>query len=281
MQSTPPAIVDAIHRATGVKVTGRPEAIGGGCIHPAFRIGPFFVKMNRPDYAAMFEAEADGLRAIAATRTIRVPEPIATGGDELTAFLVLEWLDLGGRGDEARMGENLAAMHQCFGDAYGWERDNFIGSTPQTNTPADNWPAFFRDQRLGPMFRMLADRGWPVAGADRLLERLPDLLADVEVRPSLLHGDLWGGNAGFLRDGTPVIYDPAVYRGHHEADVAMTRLFGGFGPRFHAAHRAAFPAAPGHERRAELYNLYHILNHALLFGGGYHPQAASIVSSLV
>jgi len=199
MKSPPPAIVEAIHRATGIRVDAAPEAVGGGCIHQAFRIGPFFVKTNRPDRLAMFEAEADGLRAIAATGTIRVPEPITTGGDDQSAFLILEWLDLGRSGDEARMGEQLAAMHRHCGDSHGWERGNFIGSTPQTNTPADDWPAFFRDQRLARMFRLLADRGAPVAGADRLLGRVPDLLAGVDAKPSLLHGDLWGRHAGDLR----------------------------------------------------------------------------------
>lgn len=270
----------AIHEVTGSKVDAPPEPVGGGCIHRAFRIGPFFVKINRPECAAMFEAETDGLRAIAATRTIRVPEPIANGSDVQSAFLVLEWLDLRGAGDEAALGERLAAMHGHFGRQHGWERDNFIGSTPQSNEPAGDWAVFFRDRRLAPMFRALAGCGMRIAGAEALLERVPALLAGVNPRPSLLHGDLWGGNAGFLRDGTPVIYDPAAYRGHYEADLAMTRLFGGFGSRFYQAHRAVLPAESGHEQRTTLYNLYHILNHALLFGGGYTSQAQAIVHSL-
>jgi protein-ribulosamine 3-kinase len=275
-----PAIRRAIIDATGSTVDAAPEPVVGGCIHRAFRLGPFFVKINRPDCVAMFEAEADGLRAIASTRTIRVPEPIASGSDFQSAFLVLEWLELHGTGDEADLGEQLAAMHGQIGLKHGWECDNFIGSTPQSNEPADHWAEFFRDRRLAPMFRALAGLGMRIAGGDALLERVPSLLSGANARPSLLHGDLWGGNAGFLRDGTPVIYDPALYRGHYEADLAMTRLFGGFGPRFYHAHRAVFPTEPGHEQRATLYNLYHILNHALLFGGGYTSQAQAVVSSL-
>jgi protein-ribulosamine 3-kinase len=275
-----PAIRRAIREATGSTVDAAPEPVGGGCIHRAFRIGPFFVKTHRPDGAAMFEAEADGLRAIAATGTIRVPEPIAHGSDAHSAFLVLEWLDLRGAGDDADLGGRLAAMHGHLGQRHGWERDNFIGSTPQSNEPAEDWAVFFRDRRLSPMFRDLAGRGMRIAGAEALLERVPALLDGANARPSLLHGDLWGGNAGFLRDGTPVIYDPALYHGHYEADLAMTRLFGGFGPRFYQAHHAVFPAEPGHEQRTTLYNLYHILNHALLFGGGYTSQAQAIVNSL-
>ncbi len=275
-----PAIRRAILESVGITVHASPESVGGGCIHEAFRLGAFFVKLNRPDRLPMFEAEADGLRAIAATGTIRVPEPVVCGADAQAAFLAMEWLDIGGRGDEALMGGEIAAMHLCEGDAHGWPRDNFIGSTPQENSGSVDWPDFFRGRRLAPMFRKLADRGAPVADAERLLERVSELLAGVNARPCLLHGDLWGGNAGFLRDGTPVVFDPAVYRGHHEADLAMTRLFGGFGPRFYQAYHDVIPTDSGEADRERLYNLHHILNHALLFGGGYHSQAAAIVRAL-
>jgi fructosamine-3-kinase len=275
-----PAIRQAVRDATGGAVDAAPEPVGGGCIHEAFRLGSFFVKTNRPQCLAMFEAEADGLRAIAATGTVRVPEPVVCGADAHAAFLVMEWLDLGGLGDEARLGADLAAMHLQMGDSFGWPRDNFIGSTPQDNTRSEKWADFFRDRRLAPMFRRLADNGSSVAGAERLLERLPELLDGVNARPCLLHGDLWGGNAGFLRDGTPVVFDPAVYHGHHETDLAMTRLFGGFGPRFYHGYHEVVPTEPGSEERERLYNLYHILNHALLFGGGYHAQAAAAVRAL-
>ena len=178
------------------------------------------------------------------------------------------------------MGAEIAAMHLCEGDAHGWPRDNFIGSTPQENARTENWREFFRDRRLAPMFRQLAENGAPVKCAESMSERVPELLDGVEACPSLLHGDLWGGNAGFLGDGTPVVFDPAVYRGHHEADLAMTRLFGGFGPRFYQAYHDVIPTDSGEADRERLYNLYHILNHALLFGGGYHAQAAAIVRAL-
>ena len=275
-----PAIRRAIRAATGHEPAGTPAPVGGGCIHHAFVLGSFFIKTNRPACLAMFEAEADGLRALAATATIRVPEPVATGADEAAAFLVLERLDLGGRGDEARLGEQLAALHHHTGPTHGWHRHNFIGTTPQPNPPAADWPAFFRDHRLGHLLGLLAARGAPLPGAADLLERVPALLAGAAAAPALLHGDLWGGNAGFLGDGTPVVFDPAVYRGHREADLAMTTLFGGFGPRFYQAYRAAFPPDPGADSRRDLYNLSHILNHALLFGGGYLDQARRMVRRL-
>ncbi len=275
------SIRDAIARATGRRPDGAPEPIGGGCIHGAFVLGGYFVKSNRASCLPMFEAEADGLRAIAKTKTIRVPEPIIAETDDSSAFLVMERLDLGGRGDEALLGEHLAALHRHTGSAHGWEHDNFIGSTPQPNPPCDDWPAFFRDHRLGHMLRLLAGRGVTFPESDRLLERIPGLLAGIDAPPSLLHGDLWAGNAGFLRDGTPVIFDPATYRGHREADLAMTSLFGGFGPRFYDAYHHAWPPDPGHQARRDIYNLYHILNHALLFGGTYTSQAAGIIRMLV
>lgn len=275
-----PAIRRAIHAATGRHPDGNPLPVGGGCIHQSFVLGSFFVKINQPSFLAMFEAEADGLRALAATRTIRVPEPLTTGADQSAAFLVLERLDLAPGGDQARLGEQLAALHHHTATRHGWHRDNFIGSTPQPNPPTDDWPAFFRDHRLGHLFQLLARDGRPVDGAAELLERVPALLAGADPAPALLHGDLWGGNAGFLRDGTPVVFDPAAYHGHHEADLAMTTLFGGFGPRFYQAYHAVIPPAPGHQLRRDLYNLYHILNHALLFGGGYHQQACRLAQRL-
>ena len=274
------AIRDAITRATGRSPDGTPEPVGGGCIHRAFVLGDFFVKLNEPSFLGMFETEADGLRALDETGTIRVPEPLATGADDATAFLVLERLDLGGRGDEAQLGEQLAALHRHTGSTHGWDRDNFIGSTPQSNSRCAEWPVFFRDQRIGPMLGLLAARGTPIPGGELLLGRIPDLLAGVSAPPALLHGDLWAGNAGFLGDGTPVLFDPAVYFGHRETDLAMTRLFGGFGRRFYEAYHSVFPPDPGSEIRCELYKLYHVLNHALLFGGGYASQAGAMVRRL-
>jgi len=271
-------IRDEIARVTGSRPIGDPEPVGGGCIHNAFVLGDYFLKTNRPSFLEMFEAEVDGLRAIRATGTIRAPEPVIAGADESAAFLAMERMDLGGRGDEGALGEQIAALHRCTAAAHGWERDNFIGSTPQPNHPCGDWAEFFRDRRLGHMLDLLSDRGIGFSGSERLLERVPDLLGGAAAAPpSLLHGDLWGGNAGFLNDGTPVVFDPAVYRGHREADLAMTALFGGFGSRFYDAYNASWPPEPGHEERRGLYNLYHILNHALLFGGGYASQAAGII----
>lgn len=283
------AIAAAIEQATGTPFTLRSErAVGGGCINSARIIEGsdgrrYFVKTNRASRLTMFEAEAAGLEAIQATGTVRVPRPICSGSSGDEAWLVLEYLEMGGRGSAAELGRRLAAMHRHTWDRYGWHRDNTIGSTPQINTPCSDWAEFLRVHRLGYQFALAARQGAP----RRLLERGERLLAGLEgffvgyrPAPSLLHGDLWGGNYGYSR-GEPVIFDPAVYYGDREADLAMTELFGGFPSDFYAAYREAWPLDAGYRVRKDLYNLYHVLNHFNLFGGGYLAQAERMTGSLL
>lgn len=274
-------IRDHIRDATGSDPGEDPHSVSGGCIHNACRLGDFFVKTNSADFLPMFEAEAEGLRDIAATKTIRVPEPIAWGEGQSSAYLVLEWLDLGHRGDGATMGEQLAALHRHTSPTHGWHRDNTIGSTPQPNPPTNDGIDFLRQHRLGHMFRLLHECGVRFNNADRLLDRLDEFFPGGSPPASLIHGDLWGGNASFLGDGTPVIFDPATHYADREADLAMSELFGGFGPRFYDAYRNSWPLDDGHSPRCTLYQLYHVLNHALLFGGGYASQARSMIASLI
>jgi fructosamine-3-kinase len=282
-------IAAAIARATGEPFTPRAErTAGGGCINSARIIEGsdgrrYFVKTNAARHLAMFEAEAEGLAAIAATGTLRVPQPICCGTSGETAWLVLEYLPMGGRGDAGEMGRRLAALHRHTWDRYGWQRDNTIGSTPQINTPCNTWIEFYRTHRLGYQFALAARRGAP----RRLLERGERLLAGLDgffvghaPLPSLLHGDLWGGNFGYV-DGEPVVFDPAVYHGDREADLAMTELFGGFSGDFYAAYREAWPLEAGYRVRRDLYNLYHVLNHYNLFGGGYLDEAERMTAALL
>jgi len=249
-----------------------------------------FVKTARGRWRTMVDAEADGLRALAATGAIRVPSVVAVGADGDVAYLVLEWLDLDGALDHAALGRAIAALHRApppqgpRGERFGATRDNWIGGTPQRNGWHDDWPAFFRDARLAPQLERAARNGYGDAlerdGA-RLLAAVPRLLRGHDPAPSLLHGDLWSGNAAGLRDGTPAVFDPAVYVGDRETDVAMTELFGGFAPAFQAAYRAAWPLPDGYARRRTLYNLYHVLNHVNLFGAGYVGQAQRAMASLL
>ncbi len=276
------------------EVTGTPftptsqSAVGGGCINAAHRITDgdrtFFVKLNDEHQLSMFETEAEGLMEIAATGTVRVPEPVGWGSTDGHAFLVLEYLELGGGGALERLGRNLAAMHRVTHPRFGWHRDNVIGATHQPNGEEAEWVRFFAERRIGFQLDLALRKG---AGSrmakkgEALIERLPALFTDYRPVPSLLHGDLWGGNHAVTREGEPVIFDPAVYYGDREADIAMTELFGGFGGAFRAAYEEAWPLDPGYATRRTLYNLYHILNHFNLFGGGYGAQAEGMMDRLL
>jgi fructosamine-3-kinase len=284
------AIAAAISSATGkaFNLAGQ-RTNGGGCINEAYTLQgtdgrSFFVKLNDARHAAMFSAEAAGLEAIAATQTIRVPRPIAHGTAGRKSYLALEHLELGSRGNARLLGEQLAALHRSTKDRFGFAQDNFLGTTPQPNGWKEDWITFWRERRLGYQLKLAAGNG---SGGnlqrlgEKLMDTLPAFFDGYAPQPSLLHGDLWGGNHGYLGDGTPVTFDPAAYYGDRECDLAMTELFGGYGPDFHAAYRANWPLDAGYAVRKELYNLYHILNHANLFGGGYARQAEEMMRRLL
>jgi len=267
--------------------TAAPRPVGGGCINAAALLDDghrrFFVKTNAAARLGMFEGEAAGLAELAAARALRVPAPVCWGQTESHSYLVLEHLELGGPARGAAAGRQLAALHGTRAPCFGWSRDNFIGATPQRNTHSRDWAAFWRDQRLGAQLDLAARNGQPsglLDAGERLRADLGALL-DHGPEPSLLHGDLWGGNLGYLPDGQPVIYDPAVYFGDPEADLAMTELFGGFAPDFYAGYREVRPLDPGYRVRKTLYNLYHILNHLNLFGSGYLGQARGMIDRLL
>ncbi|MBI2313626.1 MAG: fructosamine kinase family protein [Betaproteobacteria bacterium] len=276
--------------------TGKPfkekkcAAVGGGCINVAHRLegeaGVFFVKTNEAEKAAMFEAEAAGLDEILASRTLRAPRPVAHGVSGDTAWLALEYIEMGsgGQGALRTLGKQLAGLHRVTREEFGWDRDNTIGSTPQVNTKEKDWVSFYRSHRLEFQLRLAAaqgHRGEFQRKADRLLSDLEVFFASYRPAASLLHGDLWGGNYGFDAGGNPVVFDPAVYYGDREADLAMTELFGGFGADFYAAYREAHPLDGGYAVRRHLYNLYHVLNHLNLFGGGYRSQAEAMIERLL
>lgn len=278
------AIAAAVVAADGGRFAVRDaRPVGGGisrnlCVADGGR--RYFVKLDR-DAGERFAAEADGLAALARCDALLVPRVVAQGNAAGADFLVLDWLELTPDGDDAALGEALAALHAIACPRFGWGRDNFIGATPQQNGWHDDWPAFFADRRLHPQLALAARNGAPrlAAQAAPLLARLPQLLGH-RPRPVLVHGDLWRGNAGFAH-GRPALFDPAVYAGDGETDLAMAALFGGFSPRFFAAYRARHPAPPGHETRQRLYQLYHVLNHVNLFGGGYARQAESLIAAIL
>lgn len=280
------AIVKSIEAATGSGFdVQRIETCGGGCINDAVIFHGdsqnYFVKLNKAAKLEMFVAEAAGLKAMHTTRTIRVPWPIDYGSFGDSAYLVLEALNFGGNGDWREMGRQLAKLHRHSAEQFGWERDNTIGSTPQHNNRTDNWAEFFRDHRLRFQLELARKNGHHLDRANALLEAVADILGDHAPEPSLLHGDLWSGNASFLSDGQPVIYDPACYYGDRETDLAFSEYFGGFPSDFYRGYQDEWPLADGYQQRKVLYNLYHVLNHANLFGGGYVGSAQQMVRQLL
>jgi protein-ribulosamine 3-kinase len=275
---------------TGLPCAAEPaSSVAGGSINRCYRwpagTHTLFVKVADASAAAMLAAEVQGLGALAAAAALRVPRVLAHGVTGGAAFLALEWLESAPAqiAAERALGAGLARLHAVTGARFGLAHDNYIGRTPQRNDASDDWAEFFRDRRLRPQLRLIQDRGCSalVGALEQLLPRVERLLAGHRPAPSLLHGDLWGGNWLALADQTPVIYDPAVYYGDRETDLAMTRLFGGFGAAFYRAYEAVAPLPPGADRRAELYNLYHVLNHANLFGGGYFGQARALTERLL
>ena len=288
-----PPILDQLERGAPVRVRG----LGGGCIADAavveFADGSRAFVKRAAGHPGMFACEADGLCALAAAGAIRVPAVLAVA----PAALVLEMIESAPRkaGFFEDFGRRFAALHRHRGKSCGFPHDNFIGATPQPNRPLDaawneaapddgsGWARFFLERRLRFQTRLAAERGGGELGRllDRAEGRIVDLLSSAPELPVLLHGDLWGGN--FIADetGSACLIDPAVYYGHREADLAMTRLFGGFDGRFYAAYDEALPLAPGHAERLPIYQLYHVLNHFNLFGGGYGEQSRRILQRYV
>lgn len=278
-----------VEKATGdVFRVADNSGVGGGSINRACRISDgerqFFIKTNHERHAAMFEAEARGLEEMATSKTVRVPNSVCWGVFEQQCYFVMEYLELGGRADMARLGQGLAAMHGVTGAQFGWDIDNTIGSTPQPNNYSSDWMAFWSERRLGFQLQLAERNGYGgilLNKGERLLTDFAVLFESYTPVPSMLHGDLWSGNYGGLPNGEPVIFDPAFYFGDREADLAMTTLFGGFGANFYAAYNEAWPLDSGYSVRKTFYNIYHIINHLNLFGGGYHGQAVAMIESVL
>jgi len=284
------AIAADLSSATGSHFSAsRAEPTGGGSINRAFRLDGggqrFFVKLNSAGRLGMFEAERAGLMELAAAMSVRVPLPICCGSDALFSWIVLEHLELGDSTDElAGLGAQLALLHRRTAANFGWNRDNTIGSTPQHNEWGSNWIVFLRKHRIGFQLQLAQRNGYRgrlQSSGETLLAGLDAFFAGYRPEASLLHGDLWSGNAAVLADGEPAIFDPAVYYGDREADLAMTELFGGFPPAFYRGYDDAWPLDPGYRIRKRLYNLYHLLNHLNLFGGSYLAAAHAAIDGLL
>lgn len=259
------------------------QPVSGGCISQSYKLlgqidcvgrsvsyRSYFVKFNQADRMAMFEAEALGLNQLYQTNpSIRVPQPICWGVVGTQCYLVMEWLDLKQVkfADQRELGRSLAKLHRLQkGTEFGWDRDNTIGVTPQINSWTSSWETFWKVHRIGYQIVVGHRQDRKFLKSEAMLNAIPVLLADHHPQPSLLHGDLWRGNVASLEDGTPVIFDPAVYWGDREVDLAMTELFGGFSTTFYDGYNEVWPLDAGYEQRKLLYNLYHIINHLNMFG---------------
>lgn len=293
------ALAAALHEALGSSVV-EASGVTGGDINQAFDVRledgrRVFVKSNARPPRGLFAAEAEGLAWLAEAKALRIPDVLASSDAPGAAFLALAWIEPGRRARDfdEQLGHGLARLHRTGAPAFGHGCANFIGPLPQDNRPLasgeaavspGSWPAFFRARRLEPMLRRAVNGGGlsqrARRGFDALFARLDDLCGPAEP-PARLHGDLWGGNLLVDAAGAPCLIDPAVYAGHREVDLAMMRLFGGFSPGVYAAYDEAFPLAAGHEERVALYQLYPLLVHAMLFGGGYGAQVEAHLARLV
>lgn len=269
-------------------VVGDRKSVGGGSINQAYQISDdpqhYFVKLNQASKVAMFEAEAAGLKEIHDSQSIRVPQPLGWGTAEGQSYIILEWIPLGHGNAQAwfEMGQQLAKMHHRSHDlGFGWHQNNTIGDTPQPNHWTESWGDFFAEQRIGYQVELAQRHGGHFRQSETLIDKIPSLLANHHPAPSLVHGDLWSGNATFSQAGEPIILDPATYYGDREVDIAMSELFGGFPQAFYQGYQEMWPLADGYQQRKILYNLYHILNHFNLFGGGYASQAQRMIEQVL
>jgi fructosamine-3-kinase len=265
-----------------------PHPVGGGDISAAWRINTksaaVFIKTEPVELLDMFEAEAEGLRELLGAKAVRVPEVLSYGATEHDAYFAIEWIEFEQptSDTEKLLGQQLAVLHRHCKERFGWHRDNTIGKTPQHNQWVNNWVEFFKYRRLNFQLQLASENGFDgelqLAGA-YLSENLELLFRDYQPSISLLHGDLWGGNWAAVK-GQPVIFDPAVYYGDRESDIAMTKLFGGFGPEFYAAYQDSWPMQTGYEDRLKLYQLYHVLNHLNLFGSAYLDRGIQLIQEI-
>lgn len=272
-----------------VSPSDMPRPVGGGDISAAWHVrsetNGVFLKTGPAESMEMFQAEADGLRELKKADAIRVPEVLGCVSSGSESILALEWLEFEppGRNAARELGEQLAKQHRFTASEFGWFRDNTIGATPQRNPWSDDWLDFFADHRLGYQLHLAERNGFTGAlqsEGTHLLGAMGQYFDDYWPDPSLLHGDLWGGNWAVC-GGAPVVFDPAVYYGDRESDIAMTRLFGGFDEAFYSAYEEAWPLKPGSLQRMQLYQLYHVLNHLNLFGSSYLNRALALIRQLV
>jgi protein-ribulosamine 3-kinase len=263
--------------------------VSGGCINYCFHLntsaGPFFLKYNdAAAYPNMFKAEAAGLQLLRDANALPVPFVHFHGEEKDYSFLLMEWID----GDRQKknfwedFGRSVAKLHNVSDASFGLDHGNYIGSLAQSNTKHADWKSFFMEERIQPQLKLAMEKNLVDSGTVKQFEKLFDRFDNLipEEKPSLLHGDLWNGNFLVSENGKPTLIDPAVYFGHREMDLAMTKLFGGFDPEFYHAYEEAYPLQKGFEKRVDIHNLYPLLVHVNLFGGSYMQQVKASLKNL-
>jgi fructosamine-3-kinase len=284
-------IKDEIESVLGFKISSL-QSLSGGCISNAYKLtlqnkSVFFLKHNSGAKNKMFIKEANGLNELKKANAIRVPSVIKSTDE----YILLEFIESGHRNKKfiEDFGRRFAELHKCNSNQFGFYEDSFIGSNEQVNIPNEeeknNWVKFYFNKRILFQLKLAEKNGYATSelrnAVSSLENKIEDVIGKDNDKPSLLHGDLWGGNYMVDENGNACLIDPAVYYGHREADLAMTKLFGGFGDSFYSAYKECFPLDDGYEYRENIYKLYHVLNHLNLFGGGYYSQAISLMSRYV
>jgi protein-ribulosamine 3-kinase len=276
-----------IEEKLGIKIKSF-NSLSGGCISDAFKIQTvdglnYFLKYNPSISNDMFVKEVNGLKELTKANAIRIPDVLSFDED----YILLEYIQSGNKSKNffEEFGRNFAEMHKFTSNSFGFYEDNYIGSNQQKNIPNEkeksNWANFYFNKRLLYQFQLAEKLGNSTPelrkGISNLENKFEEIVGDSKEKPSLLHGDLWGGNYMVDENGNSVLIDPAVYYGHREADLGMTKLFGGFSSEFYRAYNERFPLEDGYDYRENIYKLYHVLNHLNLFGGGYYSQALSLI----
>ena len=246
----------------------------------------YFLKVGSKSDVNRFVAEATGLELIALTNTVHTPRVFNVGNVRDNAYILMEFLEMGPQTNHSalELGKQLALMHQTTADFFGLNQTNWIGLTKQFNKQEADWVVFYRDQRLLPQLELAYSKGYATALEDKatnLLNNLNVFFEDYFPTPSLLHGDLWAGNWGTLCNNKPVIFDPAVYYGDRETDIAMTLLFGGFSEEFYESYNSIWQTSPGFSIRQDLYNFYHVINHLNIFGNSYLLLSENLLDKLI
>jgi len=259
----------------------------GGDINRAYKIDngktSYFVKVNDKTHIAHFGCEVYSLEKIQEVKELNTPNVVTYGVANDCSYLVLDYIpfDVKASSDWYHLGEKLAYMHNNSEHGqFGWEHDNYIGHTQQTNPWSSNWKTFFSEQRIGWQLQLLHEKGIHIGDIDHLVKECHDGLNHHTPKPRLVHGDLWSGNLAFV-DNAPLVYDPACYYGDREVDLAMTELFGCLPANFYKGYQSVNPIDSGYDKRKNIYNFYHVLNHANLFGGIYIEQSQALIKRII